>query len=231
MKTFRFIVIVCFTMFSFLYINNSEGSEKPKRFDPQINKLPQKYLGNNLNAFFNFYNKKKFHKDEFETTEAYKNRIQNFLKDDIFAFRPMHKDVKYSADSEELQISIGASHTSSNTRVYGLSSVALNETQKTVGKTLLGQDKEYAAIYKMLVTNNSYKDSYGVSVSLKMPALDAKKLKKNIEVLLICKVDLPFIYDEPLDYASDGVIYTEEDYYSNAFVFRIYEQYCPVKKV
>ncbi len=152
MKKFTFFSV--FTLIHF-FAQASDGEHLKDSFDPQLESLPVNFKGHNRKILVDFLSKNIFDenilkKDEFETTDSHKIRLDNFtsnnfegnlnLKNTRFAFVIDNPtiDFKYDADKSSLEyvVCLGSYFDKSDKYFYkkpGKNSINSRVTKETLG--------------------------------------------------------------------------------------------------
>lgn len=166
-------------------------------FNLSTQKLPQNYNGHDI---------EKVHtdllrvpeKDEFETTEAYKKRLQAAAPPGLYAFRDELVYSEYDADTEMLEIPLylkTAHVTDKACTVAGIITKRIeNPVKKYTGKTAFGVEveveKHSGEEYGLAFGSDSvggYDSDFGV-IKIRLAPDAAKSQKSNLAMIYVCKI-------------------------------------------
>ncbi|PKN77208.1 MAG: hypothetical protein CVU52_01455 [Deltaproteobacteria bacterium HGW-Deltaproteobacteria-10] len=172
-----------------------------KSFDTTAISLPANYLGHDIVALYNRLAKTFPPKDEFESTEAYKERLEVSYSQDMFAFVIKDNysvlDASYDADTNNMLVKIGDSM---GDKVFEIKLIKDRPkeyvaTNKFGAQTIVTEKS--GKIYGVCLANfNSFRDTgpqqrYSDKqreITFKLSPEEARGLKNNLASLLVCKV-------------------------------------------
>ncbi len=182
-----------------------EPSYAPAPFDWKVDTLPFDYMGNDVAALYRSLERIDLNKSEFETTEQYLNRVKATIPDHIYAFKidtvGVSKPSKYNADLQELDIELPSETISGyelRSSSYGsLTAVPIKwnaDTSPYTGKSKRGITKRVEKIasdnYQLVIDRGSFQP---LRISVPLSVDYARKEKYNLEVLLICQLNLSLL--------------------------------------
>jgi hypothetical protein len=156
-------------------LGNCFSNEEVK---PDTKNLKPYYQGNDLSKIFNeIERRKKPVKDEFETTKEFLARVENEKKSPVignlnftstFTF-PIKAEFKYDADEQDM-------------------AAIINFNDSISWNTFCYTDIYFSRKYKLTVKENK-EFSYYSSASFKTDANSARKLKPNLQALLLTSIE------------------------------------------
>ncbi len=231
---------------------HSSAANKPKvsqpsyisinaSFDPESSILPAKYQGHNISDLYNKMKKMKA-KSEFETLEAYENRIKSSHEDAVYGFKYDEHLASYDAEKQEMTVSLYISSYSNTAKIkdskkYGKSYMGVNAfgVKKLIKEVSVDEyalkinnmsNPSYLGNVKGKVKNEhgnweyrdadtdakSKYDSESRKVYFFIDRETAKHVKGNLKILLICKPD-----------GSTGEFTIDDTRYSSATIHNPYD--------
>lgn len=230
MQKFLLFLILTFTHY---FVQAFDGDYLKESFEPSVDALPANFKGHNQKDIFNFLSKnitveKILKKDEFETTDSHKNRLEKFISNNFdgnlsllntrFAFvveKPAI-DFKYDADKSSLEylVCFGSYFDQNDPEYYKKPSKTT--VRGNTSKEILGYENmqnSYGTTVKVEITKQTNIEYvvYGgkiqkisgkpceVKGEIKLTPDEAKLYKKNgYNLLVFGKLVSPFISERSL---------------------------------
>lgn len=196
----------------------NEGSYSVQQFNPAITTLPVKFRGHDPSMIFKRLEERQrtLKKDEFETTESYRQRIQAqasrpFLGVltplDIFAFVIDKPESEYDADKQILHLRAkssslilgGKGKMSMTCKATKVESAYLGTnafgTKVRVKQTLIQVYAIEFENYQQFPIFRMDLEHAGFFVDLSLKSQNARNLKENLRFLLVCRMAAPYTTD------------------------------------
>lgn len=166
-------------------------------FDLSTQKLPQNYNGHDIEKVY-IALRQVPEKDEFETTEAYKKRLQAATPPSLYAFRDEPVYSEYNADTEMLEIPLylrTANVRDASCTVAGIITKRIeNPVKKYTGKTAFGVEveveKHSGEEYGFAFGSDNiggYDSDFGF-IKIRLAPDAAKSQKDNLAMIYVCKI-------------------------------------------
>ncbi|GAB2471877.1 hypothetical protein GCM10027082_24240 [Comamonas humi] len=186
-------------------------------FDASITKLESGYRGHNCYAAATAVKRLNLKKDEFESTEKYKDRIAGLASerlvggtslDSTLAFRrngKLRPDIKYDADSETLTVEIGIRQSSAFAgdgalKVYNWESVEISESRpryykasNAFGATVRVEELRFKTC-AIAFANQGFDRTRSIFIATKgVTPEQARRAKTNSDIYYAGKLTSPFL--------------------------------------
>ena len=204
--------IIIFPLMIVFFINCivfAEEKKKPRKssdakilkgFNPDVEKLPANFKGTDIVKLCQLLEKiKPEEKSEFETTEEYNKRAKLAIPEDIYAFVAEGEDeeetikIMYSADESLLRIMVAASICFSDMPRSHLILKTIEKApvsyraQNAFGATT--KVRQYGRLEYGIALHTMWNDyDTQFNVNIKMSPEEAKRKKKDIRALVLCKL-------------------------------------------
>jgi hypothetical protein len=209
-----FLLIVFFLMNAIVFAEEKKKSQKSidtkilKGFNPDVGKLPQKFMGTDIVKLCQLLEKRKpKEKGEFETTEEYSKRAQLAIPEDIYAFIAEEQvSIRYDADKNLLEISSSNKYLKGMPRKY----VEIKRIQKTgshrarnafgattevttfrdfeYGIALHSDFKEKGVSASLYEYGDRFEEFKEFNINITMSPEEAKRNKEEIRVLVLSQI-------------------------------------------
>jgi hypothetical protein len=194
-------------------------------FDSSIKKLPAFFYGTDPEALYRALEakKKRSTKDEFETSEDYRQRVRrdlaapligNISQNSVLAFETYELETSYDADSGEMLITSKVENPIIGvTPNFERGSLKLSfkpePTTTYIGSNAYGAKvvvkKQRSSLYYLLLENyadfvndpglsrRGYSVDKSISTKIKVDVVNAKRLKDSLRLLVVAKLIEPYI--------------------------------------
>jgi hypothetical protein len=209
-------------------------------FDTKAKTFPRGYSGNNIVAIYELLSKAFPPKDEFESTEAYRKRLQAPYPKEFFNFvigKKFHNfDVNvttspniyihYDPDTQNMNISINAGD--------GEGVVIIKDISVPVGK-YLGSNKFGVKVVVRKIDSRKYcirlsNIFRGKEINFKISPEEGRDLKNNLGILFVCKIsphgDPPVYYFSSFNQIEPTIDYpteiNESEFQVNVDIYEIW---------